>query len=84
MKEIKGPIAPLSTGSVIYQVTLASGMIITSPTAFGLNESTFEPLPMIVGEDGRVFVGPLPQGTDDSAGRQTEALGSKRASASQP
>lgn len=55
MEKINGPIAPLKTGNIIYQITLASGMIITSPAAFGLDESTIEPIPTIVGENGHVI-----------------------------
>ncbi|MBI4297980.1 MAG: hypothetical protein HY676_05555 [Chloroflexi bacterium] len=55
MKTIKGPIAPLPTGNMIYQITLASGMIITNPAAFGLEEDTIVPIPVIVGENGQVL-----------------------------
>lgn len=55
MKTIKGPIAPLKTGNVIYQITLASGMIITSPAGFGLEELTSALIPAIIGENGCVF-----------------------------
>jgi len=55
MKKIKGPIAPLKTGNIIYQITLASGMIVTSPAAFGLDERPIEPFPTIVGENGHVL-----------------------------
>lgn len=55
MKEIRGPMAPLGSGNVIYQVTLASGMIITNPAAFGLEEHTIVPASPIVGENGQVL-----------------------------
>lgn len=55
MKTIKGPIAPLTAGSMIYQITLASGMVITNPVAFGLEEDTIVPIPVIVGENGQVL-----------------------------
>jgi len=35
METINGPIVPNVTGDLIYQITLASGMIITNPSAFG-------------------------------------------------
>jgi len=37
MRIIQGPTAPLTAGSIIYQITLASGMIITNPSEFGLD-----------------------------------------------
>lgn len=55
MKTIKGPIVPLATGNVIYQVTLASGMVITNPSAFGPDGETTPPTPVIVGENGQVL-----------------------------
>ncbi len=55
MKTVKGPIAPLAAGTMIYQITLASGMIITNPAAFGLEEHTIVPPPVIVGENGQVL-----------------------------
>ncbi|MGA2534077.1 MAG: hypothetical protein ABSG19_13700 [Candidatus Aminicenantales bacterium] len=64
METVRGPIAPLKTGSIIYQITLASGMIITSPSAFGFDENAVKPAPIIVGEDGRVFVGPQRRGEE--------------------
>jgi hypothetical protein len=38
---VHGPVVP-STNRIIYQVTLASGMIVTSPEGFG------EPLPAVI------------------------------------
>jgi len=58
MKKIKGPLAPLATGSTIYQVTLASGMIITNPAAFGEIERAPNYISAVVSEDGRVLVAP--------------------------
>lgn len=55
MKTIKGPITPLTAGNIIYQITLASGMIITNPTAFGLEENMIVSIPAIVGENGQVL-----------------------------
>ena len=39
METIHGPIAQLVAGNVIYQVTLASGMIVTRPMGFGDEEA---------------------------------------------
>jgi hypothetical protein len=58
MKEIDKPFIPVTTGGIIYQVTLASGMIITGPDGF---YSTSERRPgnrVIVTEDGKVLVTP--------------------------
>jgi hypothetical protein len=57
METIQGPIAQLVAGSVIYQVTLASGMIVTRPTGFGEEKST-STAPVIVSQDGKVLSGP--------------------------
>jgi hypothetical protein len=32
---IHGPYLPLASGCIMYQVTLTSGMIVTSPSGFG-------------------------------------------------
>ena len=48
MKTIKSPIVPLTTGNMIYQITLPSGMIITNPAAFGPEDGTTAPTPIIV------------------------------------
>lgn len=57
METIHGPIAQLVAGSVIYQVTLASGMIVTRPMGFG-DEKPAETAAVIVTQDGRVLAGP--------------------------
>jgi len=69
MKKIKGPIVPLATGNIIYQITLASGMIITNPAAFGLEEHTIVPVPAIVGENGQVLALRGPQSLPQAAAR---------------
>ena len=57
METIHGPIAQLVAGNVIYQVTLASGMIVTRPMGFGEEKPTLT-APVIVSQDGRVLSGP--------------------------
>jgi hypothetical protein len=59
MEIIHGPTAPVTAGGIIYQVTLASGMIVTSPAAFGAIESNKVEQKTIVTEDGRVLITPL-------------------------
>ena len=56
MKIIKGPIAQLASGNVIYQVTLASGMIVTNPAAFGAIERDLVAQKIVVTNDGRVLI----------------------------
>ena len=55
MKKINGPIVPLATGNIVYQVTLASGMIITNPAAFGIEQQAVLLPPLLVGENGQVL-----------------------------
>ena len=57
MTVIQGPIAPSVTGGVIYEVTLASGMLITNPVAFGLIADLSVSPTTIVTEKGQVLVG---------------------------
>ena len=57
METIHGPIAQLAAGSVIYQVTLASGMIVTSPMAFG-DDKPAATTPVVVSQDGKILAGP--------------------------
>ncbi len=58
MEIINGPIAPVTAGGIIYQVTLSSGMIVTSPEAFGVVENKNIEQPLIIG-DGRVLINPV-------------------------
>ena len=58
MRIIHGPLAPLTMGGVIYQVTLASGMIVTSPFAFGAIEEGSVLQKTVVTGDGRVLIRP--------------------------
>ena len=56
MEVIHGPVIP-SLGGVIYQITLASGMIVTSPAGFADPSSASSATRrIIVTEDGRVLV----------------------------
>ncbi len=55
MTVIQGPIAPSITGGVVYEVTLASGMIITNPVAFGLTERLSVSPTIIVSDKGQVL-----------------------------
>ncbi len=41
--------------SMMYQVTLASGIIVTNPGGFGEPEAEYEEFVPIVSEDGRVL-----------------------------
>ena len=54
MEIIHGPTIPLANNNIIYQVTLASGMIITNPAAFG-NGVYPEASPFIISEGGDSF-----------------------------
>jgi len=56
MKTIKGPIVPLTAGSIVYQITLASGMVITNPAAFGPEGGTIAPTPIVVAENGQILI----------------------------
>ena len=58
METIAGPIAQLGASAVIYQVTLASGMVITSPTGFGEDQPTLNPPAVVVSESGEILSGP--------------------------
>lgn len=58
MRTIHGPTAQLTSGAIVYQITLASGAIITNPAAFGETESTIISSPAIVTEKGRVLSKP--------------------------
>jgi len=58
METVQGPVVPRAIGCVIYQVTLASGMIVTSPAMFGSAEEDQIAPQVVVTEDGRVLVAP--------------------------
>jgi len=58
METIHGPVAQLVAGGVVYQVTLVSGMIITTPSGFGETEHVEVSPPAIVSEAGRVLAVP--------------------------
>jgi len=58
MEIIQGPLAPLTAGNVVYQVTLASGMIVTSPSAFGAIDQDLVLRKIVVTQDGRVLISP--------------------------
>ncbi len=55
MDTIRGPITQLVSGEIIYQVTLASGMIVTNPKAFGTDEVHLAPSGTIVSESGKIL-----------------------------
>jgi len=46
---------------MVYQVTLASGMIVTNPETFGNGEDQVPYSAVIISEDGRVLVSPKPK-----------------------
>src|SRR5207237_905728 len=54
MEVIYGPTAP-SAGGVMYQVTLASGVIVTSPDGFANGHREVESREAVVSERGRVL-----------------------------
>lgn len=56
-KVIKGPSAPADANSVIYQITLPGGLVLTNPCSFP-SEGDDEPhaaIPLVVTEDGRII-----------------------------
>lgn len=55
MTVIQGPTAPSVTGGIIYEVTLASGMLITNPTDFGLTEYLGVSPTVIVSDKGQIL-----------------------------
>jgi hypothetical protein len=69
---IHGPVAPTTANGVIYQVTLASGMIVTSPAGFSSDVSARAVTPTIVTGDGRVLS--TPRAPIDSAIQQSEGV----------
>jgi hypothetical protein len=52
---IQGPVIPSITGGVLYEVTLASGIIITNPINFGQSERTYLSSNDIITEKGEVL-----------------------------
>lgn len=52
---IHGPTVNFTRG-VLYQVTLASGMIVTSPAGFGPESPDADVSEPVVSEDGRLLV----------------------------
>ena len=72
MEIIHGPVAPTTANGVIYQVTLASGMIVTSPAGFSSDVSARAVTPTIVTGDGRVLS--TPRAPIDSAIQQSEGV----------
>lgn len=58
MKVVHGPTVQLTSGDILYQVTLASGAVITSPSAFEAPKLTPAEPKTIVTMDGRVLVKP--------------------------
>jgi hypothetical protein len=58
MQTVKGPVAPGSLGCLVYQVTLASGMIVTNPAMFGTTEEDQTEPQVVMTEDGRILVAP--------------------------
>jgi hypothetical protein len=58
---IHGPTADQNGGRIIYQVTLAQGMVLTNPADFGgLDHPTLTARGPVVTEDGRVIPPPTP------------------------
>jgi hypothetical protein len=51
---IDGPTAP-STGQVIYQITLAKGLILTNPAAFGSADDSVPSSDPVFSEDGKLL-----------------------------
>lgn len=63
MDTVRGPIAQLTAGGLVYHITLASGMVVTSPSGFGKTEHAPAPPIVVVSEDGRVLS--VPRDFDD-------------------
>lgn len=63
---VYGPVAPSPGTGIIYQVTLASGMIATNPSAFpdGATEPSY--VSALVTESGRVLVNAKVSGGPES------------------
>ncbi len=55
METIYGPVVPLVAGSILYHITLVSGMIITSPSAFGKPGYPLIIPPVVASEDGQIL-----------------------------
>lgn len=54
--EIAGPMPSFAGRTVLFHVTLPSGMIVTSPEGFGTEPAPTPPSQPVVAEDGRVLV----------------------------
>lgn len=74
METIYGPIVPQVAGELIYQVTLASGMIISNPSAFGNGEYPC-PIPLTIVSEGGRILSCVKIVDYEWEKRQTEALG---------
>jgi hypothetical protein len=72
MEVIQGPVTP-SVAGIIYQVTLASGMIVTNPAGFGDTRPGSISTRTIVAEDGRVLVTPGAVGSSVAAAAVPDA-----------
>jgi hypothetical protein len=48
MDTVRGPLAQLVAGGLVYQVTLASGAIVTNPGAFGEKQPMEPQAPTVV------------------------------------
>ncbi len=69
MDIINGPIVQEMTGSMIYQVTLASGMIITNPSGFGKDDFAANTPSAIISEGGKILALPKNDSkSDEKAG----------------
>lgn len=75
MEIVNGPVAP-GGSDLIYQVTLASGAIVTNPEAFLAQRETDDSQRLLMTEDGQLLAVPLDEHTEDV--REPEAFGRAR------
>ena len=58
MDTIHGPTVQIVAGTLVYQITLSSGMIITNPSVFGPEYHSCIIPPVIITEDGKILSAP--------------------------
>jgi hypothetical protein len=58
MDTIYGPMVQIVAGTLVYQVTLSSGMIVTNPSAFGPEDHSYVVPTTIVTEGGKILSSP--------------------------
>jgi hypothetical protein len=64
MDTIHGPTVQIAAGTVVYQITLSSGMIVTNPSGFGPDDDYSRIIPtVIVAEGGKILSAPKTKDT---------------------